>query len=129
GRPSGRLEQGAGERRGLRQATGQGWCTHPESNRDALRRGILSPLRLPISPWVRGYGWRKRWDSNPRRAQTLAGFLDRCLQPLGQASVLCRRYGTATGRSNRGHVQWRVWNFRKGQHNNPFEPGGETCEL
>ncbi len=26
------------------------WCPRPESNRHALRRGILSPLRLPISP-------------------------------------------------------------------------------
>ena len=26
------------------------WCPGPESNRHALRRGILSPLRLPISP-------------------------------------------------------------------------------
>jgi hypothetical protein len=26
------------------------WCLGPESNRHALRRRILSPLRLPISP-------------------------------------------------------------------------------
>jgi hypothetical protein len=26
------------------------WCLRPESNRYTLRRGILSPLRLPISP-------------------------------------------------------------------------------
>ena len=26
------------------------WCPGPESNRHASRRGILSPLRLPISP-------------------------------------------------------------------------------
>jgi hypothetical protein len=26
------------------------WCPEPESNRYALRRGILSPLCLPISP-------------------------------------------------------------------------------
>jgi hypothetical protein len=26
------------------------WCPGPESNRHALRRGILSPLRLPVSP-------------------------------------------------------------------------------
>src|SRR5215475_792084 len=29
---------------------GAPWCPGPESNRHALRRGILSPLRLPISP-------------------------------------------------------------------------------
>src|SRR5690606_8402260 len=32
------------------------WCPGPESNRHALRRGILSPLRLPISP--PGHGGR-----------------------------------------------------------------------
>src|SRR3954452_369459 len=26
------------------------WCPRPESNRHALRPGILSPMRLPISP-------------------------------------------------------------------------------
>lgn len=26
------------------------WCREPESNRHALRRGILSPVRLPIPP-------------------------------------------------------------------------------
>jgi hypothetical protein len=26
------------------------WCRDPESNRNALRRGILSPVRLPIPP-------------------------------------------------------------------------------
>lgn len=34
------------------------WCPGPESNRHALRRGILSPLRLPISP--PGLGGRER---------------------------------------------------------------------
>ena len=32
--------------------------------------------------------WRKRWDSNPRTGLPVAGFQDRCLQPLGHASVL-----------------------------------------
>lgn len=26
------------------------WCRDPESNRNALRRGILSPVRLPVPP-------------------------------------------------------------------------------
>ncbi len=26
--------------------------------------------------------WRRGWDSNPRRALTLAGFQDQCIQPL-----------------------------------------------
>jgi hypothetical protein len=30
--------------------------------------------------------WRMGWDSNPRRACTLAGFQDRCLKPLGHPS-------------------------------------------
>ena len=30
--------------------------------------------------------WRMGWDSNPRRAFTLAGFQDQCLQPLGHSS-------------------------------------------
>jgi hypothetical protein len=37
---------------GFKDLSGCSWCTQPESNRHALRRGILSPLRLPISPWV-----------------------------------------------------------------------------
>ncbi len=35
---------------GLKLAAFVQWCPGPESNRHALRRGILSPLRLPISP-------------------------------------------------------------------------------
>ncbi len=31
--------------------------------------------------------WRMGWDSNPRRACTLGGFQDRCLQPLGHPSL------------------------------------------
>ncbi len=31
--------------------------------------------------------WRKRWDSNPRTAHTVAGFQDQCLKPLGHTSV------------------------------------------
>ena len=37
--------------------------------------------------WLRRGEWRKRWDSNPRNARTLAGFQDRCLKPLGHSSV------------------------------------------
>jgi hypothetical protein len=33
------------------------------------------------------YRWRKRWDSNPRRACTLAGFQDQFLKPLGHSSL------------------------------------------
>ncbi len=37
------------------------------------------------APWNQGldsYCWRRGWDSNPRRAFTLAGFQDQCIQPL-----------------------------------------------
>ena len=38
------------------------WCPGPESNRHALRRGILSPVRLPIPPPGRRYLTRpKLW--------------------------------------------------------------------
>ena len=32
------------------------WCPGPDSNRHTFRRGILSPLRLPISPPGLGEG-------------------------------------------------------------------------
>ena len=40
--------------------------------------------------YIKDYGieiWRRGWDSNPRNACTLAGFQDRCLQPLGHPSA------------------------------------------
>ena len=43
---------------------GRFWCERPESNRDALGRGILSPLCLPISP--RSQRWPAQRDSNSR---------------------------------------------------------------
>jgi S-sulfo-L-cysteine synthase (O-acetyl-L-serine-dependent) len=57
------------------------WCPGPDSNRHALRRGILSPLRLPISPpgqvwmwcvqtWARSIAWGSRRVPN--------GFAERC---------------------------------------------------
>ena len=36
---------------------------------------------------TQGLKWRMGWDSNPRRAHTLAGFQDRSLQPLDHPSV------------------------------------------
>ena len=52
--------------------------------------------------------WRRRWDSNPRRALTLVGFQDRCIQPLchssDAASLACDGGGenlkNALGRQN-----------------------------
>jgi hypothetical protein len=36
------------------------------------------------------HGWRKRWDSNPRTACTVAGFQDQFLKPLGHSSIPSR---------------------------------------
>src|SRR5690606_9672655 len=44
-----------------------------------------------LPPWLLlrgGLTWRKRWDSNPRTGCPVAGFQDRCLQPLGHASII-----------------------------------------
>jgi hypothetical protein len=45
------------------------WCPEPESNRYGLRRGILSPLCLPISPsglnmQAQRISWRRDPESN-----------------------------------------------------------------
>ena len=47
-----------------------------------------APLR---ARHCRRSSWRTGWDSNPRRACTLAGFQDRCIQPLCHSSVLWSR--------------------------------------
>ena len=52
-------------------------------------RGCYLCLRynpLPMSPGRTVPNWRMGWDSNPRRACTLAGFQDRFLKPLGHPS-------------------------------------------
>lgn len=47
----GLTRKGGGEaEENLKSTAKNVWCPGPESNRHALRRGILSPLRLPISP-------------------------------------------------------------------------------
>ena len=54
--PQSRASQGPFRRRKRKRPEARGsfrpylWCPGPESNRHALRLGILSPLRLPISP-------------------------------------------------------------------------------
>jgi hypothetical protein len=45
------------------------------------QKTLLYQLDMEVS-------WRMGWDSNPRRACTLAGFQDRCLKPLGHPSLL-----------------------------------------
>ena len=45
-----RTENKQGDKTDIVRTKPRWWCPGPESNRHALRRGILSPLRLPISP-------------------------------------------------------------------------------
>ena len=42
------------------------WCPGPDSNRHGISRGILSPLRLPISPPGHDCGNRKQNLPAPR---------------------------------------------------------------
>ncbi len=58
---------------------------------DDLRRAVENSNESSsgdVLPAVHRYErrWRRGWDSNPRRAFTLAGFQDRCLKPLGHPS-------------------------------------------
>jgi hypothetical protein len=49
------------------------------------------------------------WDSNPRRAFTLAGFQDQCLQPLGHPSSLFKTHKNASGGClYTEHVPWAI---------------------
>ena len=50
---------------------------------------LRTSLKLPSDgdSMQRTGGWRMGWDSNPRRTCALAGFQDRCLQPLGHPSA------------------------------------------
>jgi site-specific DNA recombinase len=59
------------------------------SKGDLLRTLAASSGVKPATPGVRSSvpSWRMGWDSNPRRACTLAGFQDRSLQPLDHPSV------------------------------------------
>jgi hypothetical protein len=60
------------------------------SKGDLLRTLAAAPGVRSATPGVRSsvLKWRMGWDSNPRRACTLAGFQDRCLKPLGHPSKL-----------------------------------------
>jgi hypothetical protein len=66
-----------------------------------VRRRLFPPMAKPksevdLAEVVREFSgsetrWRRGWDSNPRTTFAVAGFQDRCLQPLGHPSVLARR--------------------------------------
>jgi hypothetical protein len=68
------------------------WRDNVDQYEAADRRILQSPTATSIpneAVWGRARQgrWRKRWDSNPRRAFTLAGFQDRFLKPLGHSSA------------------------------------------
>ena len=49
------------------------WCAQPESNRhDRNDRGILSPLRLPVSPWALADGERREGSITTRSRYPLS---------------------------------------------------------
>lgn len=60
-----------------------------------LKRAKLGPELVPAHRFSVSHekrtiyqeSWRKRWDSNPRTALTVAGFQDQCLKPLGHTSL------------------------------------------
>jgi site-specific DNA recombinase len=58
------------------------------SKGDLLRTLAAASGIKSATPGVRSsvLKWRMGWDSNPRRACTLAGFQDRCLKPVGHPS-------------------------------------------
>ena len=67
------------------------WCPGPESNRYGLRRGILSPLCLPISPpghancaYEISRGGKPRRDTGgaTRNRTEVHGFAGRCITTL-----------------------------------------------
>src|SRR5471032_3293869 len=60
------------------------WCPGPESNRHALRRGILSPLRLPISPPGQTAFEPADWEAEKSRRQPASQRL--CRKSFPRAS-------------------------------------------
>jgi hypothetical protein len=75
------------------------WCPGPESNRHGFRRGILSPLCLPVSPprpkLQRGAAkiWRRRSESN-RRTRLCRPLHNHSATPpeLGEKGKACRAF-------------------------------------
>ena len=68
--------------RKTKMSCGLFWCPRPESNRHALRRRILSPLRLPIPPPGLNYAWRKLWHRGRAWGGPLFGLARPCkIQP------------------------------------------------
>ena len=61
------------------------WTSRPDSGQMGVFAQVMRESRKLKTRWRRG------WDSNPRTTFAVAGFQDRCLQPLGHPSVLARR--------------------------------------
>ena len=77
------------------------WCPGPESNRHASRRGILSPLRLPISP--PGHGREERYYG------TLIAMISKNLYPtiedaIGKTPLIALQRLGAADNAQRGNV-------------------------
>jgi hypothetical protein len=72
------------------------WCPGPESNRHAFRRGILSPLCLPVSPPGRAATvfaaiGPKRSGGGGRNRTGVHGFAGRCMTTLPPRQSLMRK--------------------------------------
>jgi hypothetical protein len=89
--------------------TAEIWCPGPDSNRHALRRGILSPLRLPVSPpglvlrhvrikAARG-GRRRLCPKMPRRASCLPTIAVQGLSGPNRQALRTRTVQLAQGLS------------------------------
>ena len=76
-------------------------CTKPNSRgmrstrtaRTTSKGSTISTYRFAGT--MRQAKWRRGWDSNPRTGSTVAGFQDRCIQPL------CHLSGWGRGRGER----------------------------
>lgn len=67
------------------------WCPGPESNRHALRRGILSPLRLPISPPGQVLQRTRQKDGAQRRRRLWPKIRPRASQLLARGTKCSHR--------------------------------------
>ena len=90
----------------------------PEDHLDPGRQHTGALRRSSVGRCLQG--WRRRWDSNPRKPYNFAGFQVRCLQPLDHSPLAraparsmrqsCRRRQAsrrASPRGGRGDDEWR----------------------
>jgi aromatic amino acid transport protein AroP len=79
------------------------WCPGPDSNRHALRRGILSPLRLPVSPPGLVVSAAKMRVPCQTKTQIMAENASPGKPACRRAAIRDRNY---TVRENRCIVRW-----------------------